>query len=156
MTHIRLPTPIASLKRHQVQQIKFAVGLKAYSGAWKSVNVLVFRLRNGRPRNLDAILRYRKVNFVVCRSPVFLWSPHNHHIQRLPADNSSMGVKDKADIGVKLIIHSHIVSMFGVSGVLTPLPQMPSWPAQGQQSLNLPSCLHRNFNLITRCRRECC
>jgi len=67
-----------------------------------------------------------------------------------------MGVKDKADIGVKLIIHSHIVSRLGVSGVLTPFPQMSLWPPQGQQSLTLPLCLHRNFNLITPCRRECC
>jgi len=65
MTHIRLPTPIASLRRHQVQQIKFALGLKAYSGTWKNLNIVVFRLRKGRPRNLDAILRYRKVKF--CR-----------------------------------------------------------------------------------------
>lgn len=156
MTHIRLPTPIASLKRHQLQQIKFTLGLKAYSGAWKNLSVVVFRLRKGRPRNLDAILQYRKVNFVACRSPDFLWSPPNHHIQRLPADNSTMGVKDKADMGVKLIIHSHIVLRLGMSGVLTPLPHMPSWPPQGQQSLTLPSCLRRKFNLPTPCRRECC
>jgi hypothetical protein len=67
--------------------------------------------------------------------PDRLWSPLNHHIQTLPADDSPEGERAKADIGVNLTFHSQMVSSLRMSGVLALLPHISSWPPQGQRCL---------------------